>query len=99
MSKRQRRLSKRLDPLRRKYFLKLLKWAQDTAPLRENSIADLGLGHPQIRRLLGEFGQRLAAGGAIACAEDIYWLEAQELDALAALLEKGEALQELCRRG
>ena len=50
---------KRLDPLRRKYFLKLLKWAQDTAPLRENSIADLGLGHPQIRRMLGELGQRL----------------------------------------
>lgn len=85
---------KRLDPLRRKYFLKLLKWAQDTAPLRENSIADLGLGHPQIRRLLGEFGKRLAAGGAITSADDIYWLEVQELEAQAALLEKGEVLQD-----
>jgi rifampicin phosphotransferase len=83
---------KRLDPLRRKYFLKLLKWAQETAPLRENSIADLGLGHPHIRRLLGEFGRRLMAGGAITCSDDIYWLEADELESLAAQQEKSEAL-------
>jgi phosphoenolpyruvate synthase/pyruvate phosphate dikinase len=87
------RISKRLDPLRRKYFLKLLKEAQDTAPMREDSIADLGLGHPQIRRMLGELGKRLAAGDAIACAEDVYWLEAQEVDALAAHLERGETLK------
>ena len=87
------RISKRLDPLRRKYFIKLLKQAQDTAPLRENSIADMGLGHPQIRRMLGELGKRLTAGGAIPCADDIYWLEANELDMSAALLEKGEALK------
>ncbi len=85
-------ISRRLDPLRRKYFLKLLKWAQETAPLREDSIANLGLGHPQIRRLLGEFGKRLVEGGAIACAEDIYWLKADEVDGLAILLEKGEPL-------
>lgn len=84
---------KRLDSLRRKYFLKLLKWAQDTAPMRENSIADLGLGHPQIRRMLSELGKRLTVGGAITHADDVYWLEAQELDALAIPLEKGEALQ------
>ncbi len=86
------KISKRLDPLRRKWFLSLLKSAQDTAPMREDSIADLGLGHPQIRRMLGELGRRLAAGGAIASADDIYWLEAQELDALAVSLEQGEAL-------
>jgi pyruvate,water dikinase len=87
------RIIKRLDPLRRRYFIKLLKAAQDSAPLRENSIADLGLGHPQIRRMLGELGKRLAAGGAIACAEDVYWLEAQEVDALATHLERGETLK------
>ena len=32
-------ISRRLDPLRRKYFLKVLKWALETAPLREDSIA------------------------------------------------------------
>ncbi len=84
---------RRLDPLRRKYFLKLLQSAQDTAPLREDSIADLGLGYPQIRRMLGELGHRLAEGGAIACANDIYWLELPELQSLATRLEKGEALR------
>jgi len=87
------KISKRLDPLRRRWFLQLLTWAQDTAHLREDSIADMGLGHPQIRRMLRELGKRLTGGGAIACAEDVYWLEAQEADALAVLLEKGEALK------
>jgi phosphohistidine swiveling domain-containing protein len=86
-------IAKRLDPLRRKYFLKLLNWAQETAPLRENSIADMGLGHPQIRRMLRELGKRLAVGGAIACAEDVYWLEASEADMLATCLEKREVLK------
>ncbi len=83
---------KRLDPLRRRWFVKLLKWAQDKAPLRENSIADLGLGHPQMRRMLGEFGRRLVEAGSISAACDIYWLEEYELNALATLLEKEEPL-------
>ncbi len=86
-------ISRRLDPLRRKYFLKLLKTAQDTAPLREDSIADLGLGYPQIRHMLGEFGRRLSNAGAIMCVDDIYWLELAELQVLATRLEKGETLQ------
>lgn len=85
------KIIKRLDPLRGRYFVKLLKTAQETAPLRENSIADMGLGHPQIRRMLGEFGKRLATGGAIGRAEDIYWLEVQELEAIAIQLEKDES--------
>ena len=86
-------ISKRLDPLRRKYFLQLLKWAQETAPLREDSIADVGLGHPQMRQMLGELGQRLVEGGAIPGADDIYWLELKELDELARRLETGERLE------
>ncbi len=82
----------RLDPLRRKYFLKLLKWTQSCAPDREDCIADLGLGYPALRALLGELGRRLAAGGAVAQPEDVYWLENQEVEAMAAALEKGEAL-------
>jgi rifampicin phosphotransferase len=86
------RISKRLDPLRRKWFLNLLKAAQDTAHLREDSIANLGLGHPQIRCMLNEFGRRLASNGAIPRADDIYWLEEQELMELAGLLESGKPL-------
>ena len=86
------KISKRLDPLRRKWFLKLLKWAQEKAPLREDSIADLGLGHPQIRRMLSEFGKRLTINNAISSPDDIYWLEEREVKALATLLENNEPL-------
>lgn len=87
------RITKRLGSWRRKHFLNLLNQALDAAPLREDSIADLGLGHPQIRRMLGELGKRLMAGGAIEGADDVYWLEAQEVDEMAIALEKGEALK------
>ncbi len=92
------RICKRLDPLRRKYFLKLLKWAQETAPMRENSIADLGLGHPQIRRMLGELGRRFTAGGAITRAEDVYWLEAGEAAELAVRIDQGRAMENFSGR-
>jgi pyruvate,water dikinase len=82
----------RLDPLRRRWFHKLLHAAQEAAPGRENAIADLGLTYPQIKRILSELGRRLTAGGAIACPEDIYWLEAVEVDELAACLDKREPL-------
>ena len=85
-------IARRLDPLRRKWFLKLLNQAQDTAPEREDCIADMGLGYPQLRSLLRELGRRLVAGGAIAQPEDIYWLEAQEADELATALDNGAPL-------
>jgi rifampicin phosphotransferase len=83
---------KRLDPLRRRWFLKLLKWAQESAPLREDSIADIGLGQPQIRRLLAELGRRLVGAGVLAEPNDVYWLEAGEVDVLAAGLDQGGSL-------
>jgi rifampicin phosphotransferase len=90
--KAEQAITQRLDPLRRRWFTKLVKLAQDYGPDREDCIADIGLGHPQMRVLLAEFGHRLAAGGAIALPEDVYWLEAQEADVLAAALDKGESL-------
>lgn len=85
-------ITKRLDPLRRRWFASLLASAQETAPLREDSIAGLGLGYPQLRRLLAELGSRLAAGAAIAQPGDVYWLEEQEAEELSSCLERGEAL-------
>jgi hypothetical protein len=49
----------RLKGLRLKLFGKLVGWAQTYAPLREDGIADLGLGYPLLRQLLLELGQRL----------------------------------------
>jgi len=85
-------ISRRTGPLRRMWFEKLLRSAQECASERENAIANIGLPYPQLRRLLCELGQRLSAGGAILDPADICWLEAQEVDSLAASLEKKEQL-------
>lgn len=79
----------------RGWFLKLLRWAQDTGPMREDSIFDMGMGHPLLRRMLAELGRRFAAAGAIAQAGDIYWLEKAEVEALVAALEGGAPLPNL----
>jgi pyruvate,water dikinase len=78
---------RRLDPVRQELFTRLLRWAQATGPMREDSIAAMGLGHPRVRRMLGELGRRFAAAGAIAQAGDIYWLEGAEVEQLIARLE------------
>jgi pyruvate,water dikinase len=52
----------------------------------------MGLGHPLIRRMFAELGERFVAGGAIESADDIYWLEEQKVEDLVAALEKGQPL-------
>jgi pyruvate,water dikinase len=83
---------------RKGLFLKLLRWAQDTGPMREDSIFDMGMGHPLVRRMFAELGRRFADGGAIRQADDIYWLEKTEVEELAAALERGMALPDLAER-
>ncbi|MDQ0032179.1 PEP/pyruvate-binding domain-containing protein [Arthrobacter bambusae] len=69
----------RLGRTRRAPFLRLLRWAQKTAPLREDALADVGLAWPLIRRMLLELGQRLVRTGVIAGPADVFWLRSQEL--------------------
>lgn len=92
------RIAARLGAWKRKWFLKLLRWAQDTAPYREDGIALMGLGYPTLRRLLGELGRRLTGAGVIATADDVYWLEAQELDGLAESMSGGVTLDDHAAR-
>jgi pyruvate,water dikinase len=75
-----------------RWFDKSLKWAMDTGPAREDSLADMGMGHITIRRLLGELGKRFVANGALENPEDIYWLVEDEVSELASMLERGEKL-------
>jgi pyruvate,water dikinase len=89
---------KRVGWPRRGLFLRLLRWAQDTGPMREDSIFDMGMGHPLVRRMFAELGRRFATGGAIGQADDIYWLEKSEVVELAAALERGEALPDVAGR-
>lgn len=88
-------LLKRLKGLRRKVFLKLMGWAQKWGPLREDAIADMGLGYPLIRQMLRELGRRFVQAGAIAQSEDIFWMEQEEVEHAAFALERGNALTDL----
>ena len=74
----QKILSKR-RPLLNCWLHKALKWALECAPLREDSLADMGMGHALIRRLLAELGKRLTARSALKDPQDIYWLKEAEL--------------------
>lgn len=69
----------RLDPVRRKAFLRLLRWAQRVAPVREDALADIGLAWPQMRRMIAELGRRLVAAEKIAVPDDVYWLRPEEV--------------------
>jgi len=87
-----RKIQSRFKLIPNRWFDKSLKWAMDTGPAREDSLADMGMGHTTIRRLLGELGERLAANGALEHADDIYWLIEDEVDVLASMLERNEKL-------
>ncbi|GAB2713611.1 PEP/pyruvate-binding domain-containing protein [Arthrobacter bambusae] len=69
----------RLGRSRRAPFIRLLRWAQKSAPVREDALADVGLAWPLIRRMLLELGQRLVYSGVIARPADVFWLRQQEL--------------------
>ncbi|MBM4423757.1 MAG: hypothetical protein FJ030_10235 [Chloroflexi bacterium] len=81
-----------------RWFDKSVNWALRVGPDREDSIADLGMGHTTLRRFLGELGKRFAEYGAIQKAEEIYWLVEDEVDELASLLERGESLPDYSAR-
>ncbi|UNK45433.1 PEP/pyruvate-binding domain-containing protein [Arthrobacter sulfonylureivorans] len=74
------RIAARLGRTRRgAAFLRLLRWAQKAAPIREDALADVGLAWPLIRRMLLELGQRLVEAAVIAEPADVFWLRHREL--------------------
>lgn len=80
----------RTGGLRRTLFQKLVSWAQRTSPLHEDSLADLGLGWPLVRKMLLELGRRLIKTMTIVEPEDIFWLHEDELVQAASLLDHGQ---------
>jgi rifampicin phosphotransferase len=83
---------KRLKGLKRRFFAKILRWAQSIAPLREDSIAFIGYGYPQLRRMFKELGRQLMQAGSIEQPEDIFWLTESEVEEAAAALDRDEPL-------
>lgn len=74
-----RAIRERLGPARRAAFVRLLRWAQRAAPVREDALADVGLAWPLMRRMLLDLGQRLVGSGIIAEPADVFWLRLGEL--------------------
>jgi len=82
----------RLKGLRLNLFRKVIAPAQRYAPLREDGLADVGLGYPLLRQMLRELGCRFAKGGMIEKPDDIFWLNQDEVEQAAARLDRGETL-------
>jgi pyruvate,water dikinase len=80
----------RLGALRRPWFTRLLRWAQGYAPLREDALADVGLGWPLLRRMMREVGRRLVAAGSLEADDDVFWLRLDELEAAARALDSNQ---------
>ena len=73
-------------------FQRTLRLAQEFAPLREDALADVGLGWPVLRQMLHEVGQRLVQAGVLDEADSVFWLKADELQSLAQGLDAGQTL-------
>jgi len=82
-----RTLLGRRHPLLGRLGGRLLGWAQRYAPLREDALADVGLGWPALRRMMREIGRRLVAAGALDASDAVFWLTADEVDAAARALD------------
>ena len=87
----------RLRGLRRRFFRRALRWAQRWAPLREDALADVGLGWPMLRRMLREVGCRMAAAGAIAECHEVFWLKWEEAEEAAGALDAGQPVKDYRR--
>jgi pyruvate,water dikinase len=80
----------RLKGVRLRLFRFLVQAAQRYAPLREDGLADVGLGWPLLRRMLREVGRRMVAAGAIAEHDDVFWVKWDEVEAAARALDAGQ---------
>jgi rifampicin phosphotransferase len=72
-------------------FRRLVELAQRFAPLREDALADVGLGWPLLRRMVREIGQRLVTHHAIKAPDDVFWLTQDELLEAVIALDGGQS--------
>jgi pyruvate,water dikinase len=87
-----------LGPARRWLFRKLLAWAQQYGPCREQALFYMGAAWPQLRRIASELGQRLVGAGTFTSPDDVYYLGTQELEDAFAAREEHAARSDLGER-
>jgi pyruvate,water dikinase len=73
------KVDQHLRGLKRWAFRKALGWGQSLAEVREDALADIGLGYPKLRELLFRLGRHFTEAGIIKTAKDITWLEKEEI--------------------
>ncbi|MBN2148283.1 MAG: hypothetical protein JW726_12920 [Anaerolineales bacterium] len=88
----------RLKGFKRWAFKNSLRIGQAMSQVREDALADIGLGFPLLRQMLSELGSRFVHAGAIAEAQDIYWLEKDEVDLLVTVLEAQKPVENYVQR-
>jgi pyruvate,water dikinase len=88
----------RLKGPRAGLFKRLLPWAQRYAPLREDALADVGLGWPVLRRMMRELGQRLVTVHGLADREDVFWLTLDEAVEAAHAIDTGQLVPDYRER-
>lgn len=81
-----------VGPVRRAPLESTLAKAQELGPLREDALADVGLGWPAARRMLRELGRRFAEAGFIDTPDDVFWLTVDEVRGAAAALDDGRGV-------
>lgn len=67
------------SPRRHRTFRRLLADAQHLVPLREEQVAELTIAWPVMRRAVQRIGEALAARGAIAEPDDVFFLTRDEV--------------------
>jgi pyruvate,water dikinase len=67
-------------PINRRLFRLLLGWARRFAPYREAALFYVGGAWPTLRRLALELGRRLTEAGLLEQPDDVFYLNAPELD-------------------
>jgi len=85
----------RLKGIRRWAFRKSLNWAQSMSEIREDALAEIGLGYPAMRRMLYTLGERFMKAGVLREPGDIFWVEKSEIDKAVVALEAGDTLESM----
>ncbi|WP_420176716.1 PEP/pyruvate-binding domain-containing protein [Luteococcus sp. OSA5] len=87
----EKQLFERLDPARKAILQPLMVRAQQVGPVREQALNEVGLAWPVMRRMLRTLGARLQEAGALAQADEVFWLRRDELAELASQLDAGQS--------
>jgi phosphohistidine swiveling domain-containing protein len=84
-----------LQGLRGRLFRATLERAQRYAPLREDGLADIGLGYPLVRHMLLEVGSRLVEAGAMRQSDDVFWLTEDDIRDAAKVVKQNRSIEPL----